>query len=175
MFMSVCISLLLIHTIEPLNIFCIPFELCSPRILNWSFVIMINYCTYEKKFPSLLSTISVSPPTPFCNRIKCAAEFLVFATYLFDFFDKELLDIGLQTFFFNSMPDIADVANFVHPGMALDNEAAQRGTSVYLVERRIDMLPKPLTEGMYLLPVSMMGWFSVMLTLEEILLKSHKI
>lgn len=41
---------------------------------------------------------------------------------------------------------IADVTNFVHPGTPLDNEAAQRGTSVYLVERRIDMLPKPLTE-----------------------------
>lgn len=41
---------------------------------------------------------------------------------------------------------IADVTNFVHPGTALDTEAAQRGTSVYLVERRIDMLPKPLTE-----------------------------
>ena len=49
------------------------------------------------------------------------------------------------------MLDIADVTNFVLPGMALDNEAAQRGTSVYLVERRIDMLPKPLTEGLYLL------------------------
>ncbi|CAK9137039.1 unnamed protein product [Ilex paraguariensis] len=43
-------------------------------------------------------------------------------------------------------PDIADVTNFVHPGTPLDDEAAQRGTSVYLVERRIDMLPKPLTE-----------------------------
>ncbi|KAL0431035.1 UNVERIFIED_CONTAM: Exosome complex exonuclease RRP44A, partial [Sesamum radiatum] len=41
---------------------------------------------------------------------------------------------------------IADVTNFVHPGTPLDDEAAQRGTSVYLVERRIDMLPKPLTE-----------------------------
>ncbi|XP_061373470.1 exosome complex exonuclease RRP44 homolog A-like [Gastrolobium bilobum] len=41
---------------------------------------------------------------------------------------------------------IADVTNFVHPGTPLDKEAAQRGTSVYLVERRIDMLPKPLTE-----------------------------
>ncbi|KAK7410813.1 hypothetical protein VNO78_01943 [Psophocarpus tetragonolobus] len=28
----------------------------------------------------------------------------------------------------------------------LDDEAAQRGTSIYLVERRKDMLPKPLTE-----------------------------
>nr|XP_029151972.1 exosome complex exonuclease RRP44 homolog A isoform X2 [Arachis hypogaea] len=43
-------------------------------------------------------------------------------------------------------PDIADVTNFVHPGTPLDEEASQRGTSVYLVERRIDMLPKPLTE-----------------------------
>ncbi|GAU42819.1 hypothetical protein TSUD_185770 [Trifolium subterraneum] len=44
-------------------------------------------------------------------------------------------------------PDIADVTNFVFPGTPLDDEASQRGTSVYLVERRIDMLPKPLTEG----------------------------
>ncbi|CAI5531049.1 unnamed protein product, partial [Closterium sp. Naga37s-1] len=41
---------------------------------------------------------------------------------------------------------IADVTNFVLPGTPLDVEASQRGTSVYLVERRIDMLPKPLTE-----------------------------
>ncbi|XP_015889583.2 exosome complex exonuclease RRP44 homolog A [Ziziphus jujuba] len=41
---------------------------------------------------------------------------------------------------------IADVTNFVQPGTPLDEEATQRGTSVYLVERRIDMLPKPLTE-----------------------------
>lgn len=41
---------------------------------------------------------------------------------------------------------IADVTNFVYPGTPLDEEAAQRGTSVYLVEKRIDMLPKPLTE-----------------------------
>lgn len=39
------------------------------------------------------------------------------------------------------------MTNFVHPGTPLDEEAASRGTSVYLVERRIDMLPKPLTEG----------------------------
>ncbi|GBG71084.1 hypothetical protein CBR_g8384 [Chara braunii] len=41
---------------------------------------------------------------------------------------------------------IADVTNYVLPGTALDEEATKRGTSVYLVERRIDMLPKPLTE-----------------------------
>ncbi|KAH9710520.1 exosome complex exonuclease RRP44 [Citrus sinensis] len=45
---------------------------------------------------------------------------------------------------------IADVTNFVHPGTPLDDEASKRGTSVYLVERRIDMLPKPLTEGKFM-------------------------
>ncbi|EPS71662.1 hypothetical protein M569_03096, partial [Genlisea aurea] len=49
-------------------------------------------------------------------------------------------------FAFNRVKDIADVTNFVHPGSPLDEEASQRGTSVYLVEKRIDMLPKPLTE-----------------------------
>lgn len=41
---------------------------------------------------------------------------------------------------------IADVTHFVQPGSAMDEEAARRSTTVYLVQRRIDMLPKPLTE-----------------------------
>ena len=41
---------------------------------------------------------------------------------------------------------IADVSAFVRPGTPLDGEAANRGTSTYLVQRRIDMLPKALTE-----------------------------
>jgi exosome complex exonuclease DIS3/RRP44 len=40
---------------------------------------------------------------------------------------------------------IADVTHFVHPGSALDEEAANRGTSTYLVDRRLDMLPGLLT------------------------------
>ena len=41
---------------------------------------------------------------------------------------------------------IADVTHFLLPGTAMDGEAAARATTVYLVQRRIDMLPKPLTE-----------------------------
>jgi exosome complex exonuclease DIS3/RRP44 len=41
---------------------------------------------------------------------------------------------------------IADVTAFLAPGTAMDVEAAARGTSTYLVQKRIDMLPKPLTE-----------------------------
>ena len=36
---------------------------------------------------------------------------------------------------------IADVSHFVRPNNAMDKEAALRGTTVYLVDKRIDMLP----------------------------------
>ena len=36
---------------------------------------------------------------------------------------------------------IADVSNFVKPNNAMDAEATARGTTVYLVDKRIDMLP----------------------------------
>ncbi|KAK6511852.1 exosome catalytic subunit dis3 [Arthrobotrys musiformis] len=36
---------------------------------------------------------------------------------------------------------IADVSHFVKPNNAMDDEAASRGTTVYLVDKRIDMLP----------------------------------
>jgi exosome complex exonuclease DIS3/RRP44 len=36
--------------------------------------------------------------------------------------------------------DIADVGHFVKSGNAMDSEAARRGT-VYMVDKRIDMLP----------------------------------
>ena len=41
---------------------------------------------------------------------------------------------------------IADVSNFCNAGSPMDEEAARRSTTVYLVNRRIDMFPKPLTE-----------------------------
>lgn len=43
---------------------------------------------------------------------------------------------------------IADVSHFIRPGTALDKEAANRGTTVYLADKRIDMVPELLSSNL---------------------------
>ncbi|KAK0045183.1 exosome complex exonuclease RRP44 [Biomphalaria pfeifferi] len=43
---------------------------------------------------------------------------------------------------------IADVSHFIRPGNALDQEAANRGTTVYLTDKRIDMVPDLLSSNL---------------------------
>jgi ribonuclease R len=43
---------------------------------------------------------------------------------------------------------IADVSHFVEPNTALDKEAVKRGTSIYLVDRTIPMLPEVLSNDL---------------------------
>lgn len=53
--------------------------------------------------------------------------------------DKDLCEVGVH---------IADVSYFVHTDSALDKEAANRGTTVYLSDRRIDMIPDLLSSNL---------------------------
>ena len=43
---------------------------------------------------------------------------------------------------------IADVSHFIRPGTAIDEEAASRGTTVYLADKRIDMVPELLSSNL---------------------------
>ena len=52
--------------------------------------------------------------------------------------EEDLYEIGIH---------IADVSHYVQPGSILDQEALERATSVYLVDRVVPMLPEVLSNG----------------------------
>lgn len=51
----------------------------------------------------------------------------------------ETYDVGVH---------IADVSHFIRPGTAIDDEASKRGTTVYLADKRIDMVPELLSSNL---------------------------
>jgi len=62
-------------------------------------------------------------------------------------FDDALSVRKLENGFWEVGVHIADVSHYVKPGTILDDEAYERATSVYLVDRVVPMLPEKLSNG----------------------------
>ena len=62
--------------------------------------------------------------------------------------DDALHAVALPNGNYNVGVHIADVSHFIRPGTAIDLEAADRSTTVYLTDRRIDMVPDLLSSNL---------------------------
>src|SRR5690606_6792729 len=87
------------------------------------------------------------------NEIKKRKDFRNKLTFTIDPFDAKDFDdaisfIELENGNYEVGVHIADVTYYVQPDTALDHEAFERGTSVYLVDRVIPMLPERLSNNL---------------------------
>lgn len=103
-------------------------------------------------FPQDVETEADAIPDVIDNKeIKSRRDFRGTTTFTIDPFDAKDFDDALS---FRIMPNghyeigvhIADVTHYVTSGM-LEDEARERGTSVYLVDRVVPMLPERLSNG----------------------------
>jgi ribonuclease R len=87
------------------------------------------------------------------DHLKDRKDFRNTTTFTIDPSDAKDFDDAISL---KNLPDgkyevgihIADVSHFVTPGSALDREAIKRGTSIYLVDRTIPMLPEVLSNDL---------------------------
>jgi ribonuclease R len=87
------------------------------------------------------------------SEIKKRRDFRPYTTFTIDPEDAKDFDDALSLELLDNGNyqvgvHIADVTHYVQPGTALEEEAFNRATSVYLVDRTIPMLPEKLSNGL---------------------------
>ena len=93
------------------------------------------------------------PTTITAAEIRKRKDFRNVTTFTIDPADAKDFDDALS---YERLPNglhrvgvhIADVSHYVRPGTLIDQEAYERGTSVYLVDRTIPMLPEALSNNL---------------------------
>ena len=106
------------------------------------------------KFPDAVERAAATIPveiTP--DEIARRRDFRDICTFTIDpadakDFDDALSFRTLESGNFQVGVHIADVTHYVRPGDVLDKEAYERGTSVYLVDRTVPMLPEVLSNNL---------------------------
>ena len=129
---------------------------------------------FSSEFPAdvLLESEAISETIP-QEEIKNRKDFRKITTFTIDPVDAKDFDdaISLEKLENNRYKigiHIADVSHYVKPGTALEREAINRATSVYLVDRTIPMLPEKLSNNLCSLrPHEDRLCFSVELELDE--------
>lgn len=104
---------------------------------------------FPLEFPREVEEAASKIQAPSEKDYKNRRDFRDTITFTIDPFDAKDFDDALS---FKALPNgnfevgihIADVSHYVKPGTPIDREAYERGTSVYLVDRTIPMLPEVL-------------------------------
>lgn len=108
---------------------------------------------FETDFnPEVLNEALKMPPTVTKDDLKGRVDFRSQSTFTIDGSDaKDHDDAVAISWKANSNPTlyvhIADVTHYVREGSLLYNEAYQRGTSLYVIDKAVPMLPPSLSNG----------------------------
>lgn len=98
----------------------------------------------ERLKPHLPESVLLTTGPPGCQDIDDALHARLLPNGNIETGVRECNLPSASTLLTKSPTDIADVSHFVHADNPMDSEAASRGTTVYLVDKRIDMLPSLL-------------------------------
>lgn len=117
---------------------------------NVDLISVLRIYDYKQKFPKTVQTEAKEIPqeiTEIGNRVDLRNEeiFTIDGNDTKDIDDAISLSKNGDKYILGV--HIADVSHYVRENTPLDKEAAQRGTSVYLIDTVIPMLPKELSNG----------------------------